>query len=156
MMFRYFNGFFWTNVVDNLSPKDRKKTMQAVRSKGTKIERRLFSMLAGQGLKGWRQNVTNVIGKPDIAFVDKNIAIFIDGCFWHGCQKCNRPIPQTNHQYWKRKIQLNIRRAKSYDRQLRRNHWTVIRIWEHDLTNLSQLPKVKSRILKAIRPSSSS
>ncbi len=68
-------------MVDNLKPEDRRKTMRAVKGKGTKPERRLWAMLAGMGVKGWRKNADDIVGKPDIVFDNEQIAIFVDGCF---------------------------------------------------------------------------
>jgi DNA mismatch endonuclease (patch repair protein) len=132
---------------DNLKPEDRRKTMQSVKGKGTRLEKRLFAMLARMGLKGWKKNVENITGKPDIAFVNQRVAVFIDGCFWHGCPYCHRKLPETNREYWKKKIKRNIALAKSHNRQLRRDGWTVIRVWEHDIANTS---KIKVRILRAL------
>ena len=118
---------------DNLNPADRRKTMRAVKGKGTRLENRLFSMLAGMGMKGWKKNVDSIIGKPDVAFIRQRVAIFVDGCFWHGCPRCKRKLPRTNRTYWKRKIERNIALAKLYNRRLRTDGWTVIRIWEHEI-----------------------
>lgn len=131
---------------DNLSPLDRRKTMQAVKSKGTKPEKRLFAMLARTGFSGWKQHVKEVVGKPDVVFAENHIAIFIDGCFWHGCPVCRRKLPVTNREYWERKINRNLALAKSHNRELRRAGWKVIRIWEHEMGNTT---KVKKRILQA-------
>ena len=103
---------------DNLKPDDRKRTMQAVKSKGTRLEKRLFAMLAGMGLSGWRKNVKEIIGKPDVAFPGHKVVVFVDGCFWHGCPYCHRKLPETNHDYWKKKISHNVELAKSYNKQL--------------------------------------
>jgi DNA mismatch endonuclease (patch repair protein) len=124
---------------DNLKPHDRKRTMQAVKSKGTGLERRLAATLVGMGISGWKKNVPNIIGKPDIAFIHEKIAIFVDGCFWHGCPYCQRKLPVTNHVYWERKIARNIELAETYNEQLRREGWTVIRIWEHEIKDKSAL-----------------
>lgn len=125
-------------MTDNLSPENRRKTMSAVKSKGTKPERQLFSMLAGMGLKGWRKNVTDITGKPDVVFDREKIAIFIDGCFWHGCPVCKRPLkPQSNHEYWGRKIARNVRRAQETNQLLAEQGWRVIRIWEHEIQDLT-------------------
>jgi DNA mismatch endonuclease, patch repair protein len=132
---------------DNLSPADRRRTMQAVKGKGTRIERRLFAMLAGMGFSGWKQNVAEITGKPDVAFLDLQVALFVDGCFWHGCPVCKRPLPVTNREYWERKIGRNVARAKSQNRELRRTGWTVMRIWEHEMKDTL---KVKERILRTI------
>lgn len=117
--------------------------MRAVKSKGTKLEKRLFSMLAGMGISGWKKNVKNIVGKPDIAFLDQKIAIFVDGCFWHGCPHCNRKLPETNHEYWEKKIKHNVELSLNYNDQLRRDGWTVIRIWEHEIDDTARF---KSRI----------
>jgi DNA mismatch endonuclease (patch repair protein) len=136
-------------MADNLKPADRRKTMQAVKGKGTSLERRLFSMLAGMHLKGWRKNVGDVTGKPDVVFEKKHLAIFIDGCFWHGCPRCCRKLPQTNREYWIRKINRNLALARSTNRQLRKEGWLVIRIWEHEMRNPFIIGKIRVKLRKA-------
>ena len=133
---------------DNLRVEDRRKTMQAVKSKGTKLEIRLWAMLAGMGLKGWKKNVKNIPGKPDVAFINQRLALFVDGCFWHGCPHCRRKLPDTNRVYWERKINHNVELAKSYNKQLRLDGWTVIRIWEHDIADTS---RIKAQILNSLQ-----
>jgi DNA mismatch endonuclease (patch repair protein) len=135
---------------DNLTPEDRRRTMQAVKGKGTRLEKRLFSMLARMGLKGWKKNVDNITGKPDVAFVNQRVAIFIDGCFWHGCPRCKRKLPQTNRKYWEHKITRNIALAKSHSRRLRADGWTVIRIWEHELNGIADTTRIKAKILRSL------
>ena len=137
-------------MVDNLKPEDRRKTMQAVRGKRTKLEKRLFSMLAGMGLKGWKQNAANITGKPDVVFVDQKVVILVDGCFWHGCPVCQRKLPQTNREYWERKIGRNIELARSYNEQLRRDGWTVFRIWEHEISSKADKKEVKIKIRQSL------
>jgi DNA mismatch endonuclease (patch repair protein) len=139
---------FYLIVSDNLSPEDRLKTMRAVKGKGTSLERRLWAMLAGLGIKGWKKNVKNIIGKPDVVFIDKHVAIFIDGCFWHGCPYCQRKLPKKNHEYWERKIQRNVELAQMHDEQLKQNGWTIIRVWEHELADLRF---VRSKILRVLQ-----
>jgi len=137
-------------MVDNLKPEDRKKTMQAVKGKGTSLERRLFSILAAMGLKGWKKNVSEVAGKPDVVFDAKRVAIFINGCFWHGCPHCRRKLPETNREYWKRKIRRNITLAKFNNQKLLNDRWTVLRIWEHEMRNPADVDKIKSEIRHAL------
>jgi DNA mismatch endonuclease Vsr len=132
---------------DNLRPDDRRRTMQAVKGKGTKLEKCFFATLVGMGLTGWKKNVQTITGKPDVVFPVQRVAIFIDGCFWHGCGYCRRKLPQTNVDYWNRKIRRNISLARTYKRKLRREGWTVLRIWEHELTNKT---KVRLRTRKAL------
>lgn len=137
--------------MDNLTPEDRRKTMQAVKGKGTKLEKRLFSMLAGMGLRGWRKNVNNIIGKPDVIFVVSKVAIFVDGCFWHGCPYCQRKLPETNQAYWKRKITRNIQLARQHNRQLRSEGWIILRIWEHEINNKTLRKSIRRKIRRAIK-----
>ncbi len=132
---------------DNLSPENRRKTMQAVKSKGTRLERRLWAMLAGLRLRGWRKNANDVVGKPDVVFPDQRVAIFIDGCFWHGCPYCNRKLPITNREYWEGKIKRNIELARLYDEQLQQEGWVVIRIWEHEMADIAA---VRLKILRVL------
>lgn len=137
-------------MVDNLKSEDRRKTMQAVKGKRTKLEKSLFSMLAGMSLKGWKQNASNITGKPDVVFVDEKVAIFVDGCFWHGCPVCQRKLPQTNREYWERKIARNIELAKSHNEQLHHDGWIVIRIWEHEITSKDDRLGIRIKIRQAV------
>lgn len=137
-------------MVDNLKPQDRRKAMRAVKGKGTSLERRLSSILARMGLRGWKKNVADIVGKPDVVFPAERVAIFIDGCFWHGCPYCRREMPRTNRAYWRRKIDRNVRLAKSSNRRLRAKGWTVVRIWEHELRNTSIRESIKLRVRRAL------
>lgn len=136
-------------MADNLSPEDRRRTMQAVKSKATRIERRLWAMLAGMRVRGWRKNATDLPGAPDVAFDDRRLAIFVDGCFWHGCPICQRPLPETRREYWKGKIERNIQRAEQYNSQLIQAGWRVIRFWEHEV--LRDLRAVRRRLKRALK-----
>ena len=135
---------------DNLGPKDRARTMRAVKGKRTSLERRLFSMLAGLGVRGWRQNAENILGKPDVVFEKRRIAIFVDGCFWHGCPHCKRKLPQTNHLYWERKINRNKQLSRLYNHRLRQSGWTVIRLWEHELGAQHDLRSAQLKMTSAL------
>lgn len=141
-------------MADNLKPVDRRKAMRAVKGKGTSLELRLFSMLAGMRLKGWRKNVAWLVGKPDVVFEKERLTIFIDGCFWHGCPHCRKKLPQTNHEYWARKINHNIAMAQSANRRLRKGGWLVIRIWEHEIRNPIIMEKIKMKIQQALKKES--
>lgn len=133
---------------DNLSPQDRRKTMRAVKGKGTKLEKRLWAMLAGMGLKGWQKNVDTITGKPDVVFSSQRVAVFIDGCFWHGCPNCRRKMPQTNREYWERKINRNVELAQLHNEQLQREGWVVVRIWEHEMADTAM---VRGKIRHALQ-----
>ena len=121
--------------------------MQAVKGKGTKLEKRLWAMLAGMGLKGWKKNAETITGKPDVVFTNQRVAVFIDGCFWHGCPHCERKLPKTNRDYWERKIKRNVELAQLHDEQLQRDGWTIVRIWEHEMADTAI---IRARILHAL------
>jgi len=74
-------------------------------------------------------------------FRKARIAVFIDGCFWHACQKHCR-MPASNRDYWERKIGRNAERDKRVNRELRRRGWRVVRIWEHEIKNGTALRKL--------------
>lgn len=77
-----------------------------------------------------RKHQKNVFGNPDFSNKSKKIALFIDGCFWHGC-KVHFKMPKTNRKFWKNKISRNMKRDKQVNRTLRKEGWTIIRVWEH-------------------------
>jgi len=127
---------------NNLTPEDRKRTMRAVKSSKTRPERRLRAYLAGRGISGWKMHPQDAFGNPDFSFQDLKIAIFVDGCFWHACPHCNRPMPETNIYYWSRKIKRNVERDELVTRELINEGWRVIRIWEHQLKTGRDLQKI--------------
>jgi len=88
------------------------------------------------------------LGKPDFVFPKSRVAVFVDGCFWHGCRKHCR-MPSSNREYWEEKIGGNIRRDSIVTRKLRAAGWSVIRFWEHDL-NSKQINKTKLRRLSSL------
>jgi len=138
---------------DNLTPEDRRKTMRAVKGKGTSLERQLFAMLAGMRLNGWRKNAKDIIGNPDAVFPAEHIAIFVDGCFWHGCPRCDRKLPETNREYWVRKIERNTERDRQNTQALRDNGWSVIRIWGHELRDAASRSSIRSMIRQSVQES---
>jgi len=108
----------------------RSRNMSAIRAKGNKsTELRLIKLLRKNGISGWRRHI-KITGTPDFIFPVKRIAVFVDGCFWHGCTKCNLR-PKTNRFFWQKKISDNIRRDKKVSKILRSNGWRVLRIKEH-------------------------
>lgn len=139
-----------SNMADNLSASDRSKAMRAVKARGTKPEKIVFSMLAGLGIRGWKKNAGSVKGKPDVVFPRERLAVFIDGCFWHGCPKCKKPLPQTNMHYWMQKIEKNVQRFRTISRLLRVEGWHVVRIWEHEFKTTTGREKAKATICDAL------
>lgn len=123
-----------------LNSKDKQKksinkTMQSVKGKGNKTtEMRFCASLSANRIRGWEKNNTKVLGKPDILFPTKKIAIFLDGCFWHGCPTCGH-IPKKNNQFWKLKIDLNRRHDNYISLSLTEQGFRVLRFWEHEIQN---------------------
>src|SRR5262245_35438514 len=118
---------------DTVSQLVRSATMRAVKSQGVKsTERRLRAAMVSRRLKGWRMYASELPGKPDFVFLKERLAVFVDGCFWHGCPKCYRR-PHSNQKYWDGKVTYNIERDRRNRARLKRDGWRVIRIWEHDV-----------------------
>lgn len=117
--------------MDNLSPRKRSYTMSRIRSKDTIIEKLVFKALKNNKLR-FRKHYSKLPGKPDIVHLEKKVAIFIDGDFWHGWKftKWKERIPKN---YWQAKIQNNIIRDKRNRLRLKSQGWKVLRIWEHQL-----------------------
>ncbi|HOS83109.1 MAG TPA: very short patch repair endonuclease [Methanolinea sp.] len=116
---------------DVLTPEQRKLNMSRIRARDTTPEKKLRRMLWQNGIRGYRIHY-DLIGKPDIVFVKKKIAVFIDGCYWHKCPVCFRE-PDTRKEFWMKKIESNVRRDEKVNEELKKEGWTVIRIWEHEI-----------------------
>lgn len=121
--------------------------MAAVHSEGTKLEQKLIAILEDSGITNFVRNEKSLPGKPDIAFMDTMVAIFLDSCFWHGCPKHLRR-PSSNDTYWRAKIDNNVKRDLRHRAKLRRMGWSVMRVWEHDLTNSTKVSKKICRVLE--------
>lgn len=106
--------------------------MKANKRKGNKsTELKLIEIFKKNGIKGWRRNY-KLFGSPDFVFQKKKVAIFADGCFWHG-HDCRNTKPSTNKEYWDKKIAANKAHDKKVNETLVEKNWTVIRIWECQL-----------------------
>ena len=135
------------NMADTVSKEKRSQIMQAIRSKDTKIELFLRKELWKKGYK-YRKHHKKLIGKPDIVFAKKKVAVFVDSCFWHGCPYHCR-MPKSNRAYWNAKIKRNKKRDKEVSAWYKKNKWTVLRFWEHNLRNNPQ--SCLKKITKTIR-----
>src|SRR5229473_3674236 len=128
---------------NQVSP-SRSKNMRAIRSSGNKTtELRLRAILVQRAIKGWKVHPRGLLGKPDLLISSKRVAVFVDGCFWHGCPRCGH-IPKTNRAYWRAKIARNKRRDLQSTRRLKALGYRVVRIWE------CQLAKAPSRCVQRI------
>jgi DNA mismatch endonuclease (patch repair protein) len=126
----------------------RSAVMSKVRSKGNKsTELRLIEVFHEYGITGWRRNYT-VKGHPDFVFMERRIAVFVDGCFWHG-HDCRNTRPKENEDFWAAKRERNIMHDKEITAKFEQRGWTVVRIWECELKK-KNLPKllVKLNLMK--------
>jgi len=115
---------------DVMTAEQRSRCMSKVKGKDTGPEMMLRKVLWA---KGWRYRIkSSILGRPDIIFPGKHIAIFVDGCFWHGCP-LHGTRPKSNRKFWMDKIEGNIKRDKKVTDKLKKSGWTVIRIWEHEI-----------------------
>lgn len=135
---------------DIFSKTKRSAVMAAIRSHGNKTtELRLIEIFRAHGIMGWRRRFP-LFGKPDFVFAKEKLAIFVDGCFWHGCPR-HASMPKSNSAFWRMKIAGNRKRDREVRRALRTKNWRVLRIWEHDLTRKSG-GKLVRRIIKRLKP----
>lgn len=119
--------------MDNHTPEQRRKNMQAVKNKDSEIELLLRRELWSRGLR-YRKNVKTITGKPDIAFIGKKIAVFCDSEFWHGYDWENKKNDiRTRRDFWIPKIERNIARDREVNEKLISEGWTVLRFWGKEI-----------------------
>lgn len=134
-------------MADVLTKLQRSRCMAAIKSKGNEqTELRLARILRAYRISGWRRQ-GNLPGKPDFVFREQRVAVFVDGCFWHGCRQHCR-MPKTNAEFWAEKIARNIVRDRKRFRSLAQLGWTAVRLWEHELKHER---RVVCKILSALR-----
>lgn len=126
------HGWKFCELMDSVSPQHRSRIMGNVKAQGNKsTELKLIKLFKENALTGWKRNYP-VKGKPDFVFLPQRVAIFVDGCFWHGCKDHCR-IPSNNQDYWLKKISRNKERDIQTTVIFRERGWKVIRVWEHEL-----------------------
>jgi DNA mismatch endonuclease (patch repair protein) len=95
---------------------------------------RLRSELHERGLR-FRKDLLVRVGStkvhPDIVFTRARVAVFVDGCFWHGCPE-HQTVPKRNPEYWVPKLKRNVERDRESDAALSSEHWAIVRVWEHE------------------------
>ena len=106
--------------------------MRAIRSKGNETtELAAVRIFKENKIIGWRRNYM-LQGKPDFVFPRSGLAVFVDGCFWHG-HTCLKPRDSLKKGYWKEKIDRNKERDKLVNQSLRKEGWKVVRVWECEI-----------------------
>jgi DNA mismatch endonuclease, patch repair protein len=133
-------------IVDRISKAERSAIMSRIRARGNRrTEISFASLLRKRKIIGWRRHLTIKLKqtkisasdgtkfkpqvRPDFVFPKKKLAVFIDGCFWHGCPKCYRN-PKSRKKFWSAKVLRNKERDTFQNRALRRIGWRVVRVWE--------------------------
>lgn len=135
-------------MTDVFTKRKRSEIMSRVRSRGNRAtELRLRRLFREHGIKGWRRTST-VFGSPDFVFPKVKLAVFVDGCFWHGC-RLHRSMPASNRTFWKKKLARNRFRDRLVNRTLRARGWKVVRIWQHEL--LGNASSAVERVFRAVK-----
>jgi DNA mismatch endonuclease (patch repair protein) len=128
--------------------------MSRIRSHGNAAtEIRFIRLLKDSGITGWRRG-HRLYGSPDFVFLKFRLAVFVDGCFWHGCPRCYSE-PKSNRVFWRRKIVANRKRALVVKRALRESGWRVLRVWQHELKRKNEA-RLLGRIQRALGATSKS
>jgi DNA mismatch endonuclease (patch repair protein) len=139
-------------MADTVSRQVRSKIMSRIRGTGNRRTEQLFaSVLRRAGIAGWRRHVVIKLPmtrsskaiatdgtpfrrqvRPDFVFRKQRVAVFIDGCFWHGCPRCYQ-APSSAKAFWSAKVLRNKERDRYQRSALKRLGWTVVRVWEHEM-----------------------
>ena len=134
-------------MTDIFSRSKRSEIMKSIKPRGNRsTELRLARIFRRTGLTGWRRHV-QLPGRPDFTFKRQLVAVFVDGDFWHGNPRTFK-LPRTNSAFWKEKIRYNRTKDRRVTRLLRRQGWTVVRIWESTLKR--QPDSCLRRVIRAL------
>lgn len=135
-------------VTDTLTVAERSERMSLIRSRGNRdTELRLVALLREHRITGWRRGAP-LPSKPDFIFRAEKVAVFVDGCFWHGCPRHAR-TPKTRVVFWTAKLARNSQRDRAVTRALRKSGWMVLRVWECALAR-SRAGRTMARIARAL------
>lgn len=133
---------------DIFNKEKRSHIMRSIKSKNTKsTELKMIALFKANDITGWLRTY-NVKGHPDFVFLKQRVAIFVDGCFWHG-HDCRNTRPADNADYWAKKRNRNVQHDKEITALFENRNWTVLRIWECELKKKNISATIK-RILSAL------
>lgn len=137
---------------DKRSPQPKNEVvsriMSSIKAKNTGPEIEVRKNLREVGIRGFKVNYDRIPGKPDIAFTNQKIAVFIHGCYWHRCPYCKLSTPKTNTAFWEDKFLRNKTRDRKKRQQLQKMEWTVITLWECQIKK--HIQKQISKIARTI------
>lgn len=135
-------------MADIFTSAKRSAVMSLIRSRGNRgTELRLLALMRENRITGWRRGV-RLLGSPDFVFRREKVAVFVDGCFWHGCPRHGRS-PDSRQDYWGPKLLRNAKRDRAVTRELRNSGWKVLRIWECDLAR-SRAKRTLGRLRRSL------
>ncbi len=135
-------------MADVFSKRKRSEVMSRIRSRGNeRTELRMIALFRAAKITGWRRHLP-LPGRPDFAFRAEKVAVFVDGCFWHGCPRHYR-APCSAKAFWRNKVETNRARDRRVSRELRRAGWSVLRIWECALSR-KRVAATLARIVRAL------
>ncbi|HEX7469267.1 MAG TPA: very short patch repair endonuclease [Verrucomicrobiae bacterium] len=134
----------------------RSEVMSRIRGRGNKdTELALAKLMRRNRITGWRRQIQIITSprpspqrgegarvRPDFIFGQARLALFVDGCFWHGCPK-HATKPKNNRAFWRRKFARNKKRDELVNRTLRKSGWRVLRVWEHELVRANEAQLVR-------------
>ena len=135
--------------MDNLTPLQRHHCMTAVHNKDTRLEMAFRHYIWRNGIRGYRVK-TELFGHPDLVFTRSRVAVFVDGCLWHGCPLCHES-PRTHSEFWSVKIHSNVERDRKVDQRLAQEGWTILRFWGHEVK--SDLESCRVRLVQCLAES---
>ena len=124
-------------MADKVDKETRSKIMSSIKGSDTKMELAVKPALEALGLE---YHPKGVFGKPDFAHAEQMVAVFLDGCFWHGCPE-HYKAPDGNASFWAQKVERNQARDRAVTKLLEDSGWRVIRVWEHAMKDLLKTAK---------------
>lgn len=129
------------------------RTMSRIPGRNTKPELLMRKGLWHSGIRGYRLHWKKVPGRPDICFPGRKLAVFVNGCYWHRCPKCNAGLPKSHTDFWKEKFEKNVARDKRKINELHKMGWRTCVVWECELKK--DLQQCVERVITAIKASAS-
>lgn len=131
---------------DSYDAATRSRVMRSVKGKDTSPELLLRKALRAQGVTGYRLHRKDIPGSPDLAFIGKKVAVFVDGAWWHGHPA--KWWKGRSGEYWDAKIERNIARDRAVDAALTEGGWTVVRVWDFEVERYPNL--AVERVVEAL------
>lgn len=135
-----------------------RKSMRANRGRDTRLELDFRRALREAGMLGYRLHRRDLPGRPDVAWIGRRLAVFVHGCFWHGCERCGRyRLPKSNTPYWSAKVEENRARDARHRAALEAQGYRVLVLWECEVrTDLSACIARVAELLAPLSPAAAS